>query len=257
MPYLFTAEVRFEEGTYKLFNLSDLASNFPFLEGKEVLGKIMSLYASRDNRLIRVDREFRMRLKREGNYLNGEFLEQNPIREMGLPVPSNVLVVVYKYQEETEEGRTELPIAEGVVLRGSVSYSYFEDEVKRILKEEELKIISEATIFDKELRGLQPFVRRVLISFEEENFSNTKTECRRILEKIKKIIDSWASIDRSKSLCQKFKSFVNSLYSFASIGGPHLGTTTRGETEVIMKSTLAILFYVNSILKSHRMIMEE
>jgi len=93
----------------------------------------MSLYASRDNRLIWVDREFRMRLKREGNYLNDEFLEQNSIREKGLPVPSNVLAVVYKYQEETEEGRSELPIAEGVVLRGSVSYSYFEDEVKRIL----------------------------------------------------------------------------------------------------------------------------
>jgi hypothetical protein len=45
---------------------------------------------------------------------------------------------------------------------------------------------------------------------------------------------------------------INSLYSFASIGEPHEGVTTKEETELLLKTTTSILFYVNSLLKSER-----
>lgn len=90
------------------------------------------------------------------------------------------------------------------------------------------------------------------MSFEQENFVYTKTSYRRILEEIKRIVNEWKTVDGSESLCEKLKSVVSSLYSFASVGGPHEGVTTKEETELILKNTTSLLFYVNSLLKNQR-----
>ena len=252
MPYLFVCEAKFEGGKYILYNPTDLMSNFPFLEEKVIVGRFISTY--RDGRTIRIGKEFKCKLGRSGNYVIGEILEPNPLKAMGLPLPSNILISIYKYEEELEQERVEFPIAENVMLKGGSMYSYFEDEVKRILKEEEAGLILEGTIFHPQLQKHASNIKEALLSFGQENFAFTKTSCRKILEDIKRMVNEWAVIDGSKSLCEKFGSFINSLYSFASIGGPHEGVTTREETDLLLKTTTSILFYVNSLLKNERII---
>lgn len=265
MPYLFVCEAKFEGGKYILYNPTDLMYNFPFLEGKVIVGRFISTY--RDGRTIRIGKEFKCKLGRSGNFVIGEILEPNPLKAMGLPLPSSLLIVAYKYEEEEvpivfegEEVKAELkgefPIAGNVMLKGGSMYS-FEDEVKRILKEEEAGLILEGTIFHPQLQKHASNIKEALLSFGQENFAFTKTSCRKVLEDIKRIVNEWAFIDRSKSLCEKFGSFINSLYSFASIGGPHEGVTTGEETELLLKTTTSILFYVNSLLKNERVIKKD
>jgi hypothetical protein len=190
MPYLFTVEVKYEAGKYILYNPSDLITNFPFLEGNIIIGKFVSTY--RDGKIIRINKEFKSKLIRSGNYFIGEILEPNPLRAIGLPLPSTLLVVAHKYEvpfikfEGGEEKRQEFPIIENVMLKGS-TYSYFDDEVKRILKEEEAGLILEGTIFHPELEKHSLTLKEALLSFEQENFAFTKTCCRRILEDIKRM----------------------------------------------------------------------
>jgi len=249
LPYLSQIEIRYDNGMYIIHNPSDLISNFPFLDGKIIRGEIVSTY--RDGKTIRVNREFRFRLTRGGAAPIGEILEPNPIKDLGFPLPCYCLSIVYLYEEEKDGESKCFPIVEGMLMKGSVSY-YFEDEVKRILKEEEAGIILEGTIFHEQLQRLSSNLKESLLSFEQENFAYTKTSCRKILEEIRRIITEWKTIDGSISLCEKLKSVINSLYSFASIGGPHEGVTTKEETEFILKSTTSLFFYINSLLKNQR-----
>nr|MDO8080335.1 hypothetical protein [Candidatus Freyarchaeota archaeon] len=110
----------------------------------------------------------------------------------------------------------------------------------------------EGTIFHSQLKEQASTLKEALLSFEQESFASAKTSCRKIIEKIKQIIGEWREVDRSESLYDKLKSVVNSLYSFASIGGPHEGITTQEETDFILKNTTSLLFYINSLLKNER-----
>ena len=249
MPYLFQAEVRFENGKHILYNPSDLVNNFPYLENKVITGKFISLY--RDGKTMRVNKEFKCKLVRSGVTTIGEILEPNPIEVLGLPLPSYFLISVYKFEKESTQGRITFPIMENALLRGSYT-SYFEDEIRRILKEEEAGLILEGTIFHQLLEKYASNLKEALLSFEQENFAFTKTSCRRIIEEIKRIVSEWKTVDGSESLCEKLKSVISSLYSFASIGGPHQGVTTKEETELILKWTTSLLFYINSLLKNER-----
>jgi hypothetical protein len=248
MPYLFTTEVRFEDGKYILHRSDDLVQNFPFVENNVLVGKFVS--TQREGKTIRVNQEFRCKLRRRGNYVVGEILEPNPLKAAGLPLPSTLLAIAYKYVKQEREKPAEYPIAENIVLKGSV-YS-FEDEANRILKEEEAGIILEGTIFHPQLRKHVSTMKEALLSFGQENFAYTKTSCRKILEDLRRVANKWSAIDNSKSLCEKFNALLNSLYSFASIGGPHEGITTREETELLLKATTSVVFYVNILLKSGR-----
>lgn len=249
MPYLFTTEVRYEGSKYILYNPSELINNFPFLEEKIITGKFISTYS--DGKTIRINKEFKCKLSRSGNVVIGEILDPNPLKAIGLPLPSHLLITAYKFEEESDQGKVTFPIAENIMLKAGYS-SYFEDEIKRILKEEEAGLILEGTIFDPQLEKYKLTLREALQSFEQENFAFTKTSSRKILEEIKRIVGEWKTIDGSESLCEKLRSVVNALYSFASIGGPHEGVTTREETELILKNTISLLFYVNSLLKNQR-----
>jgi len=257
MPYLFAVEVKYEKGRFILHNPSDLINNFPSLEGKVISGKFISMY--KDGRIIRINKEFKCKLVRSGDAVNGEILEPNPIEALGLPLPSYFLIVGYKFEEDgiyfKEDGiyfGVEVPIAENVLLKGGSYTSYFEDEIKRILREEEAGLILEGTVFHPELEKHASNLKEALLSFEQENFALTKTSCRKILEGIKRIVGEWKTVDESESLCEKLKSVVSSMYSFASIGGPHEGVVTKEETEFILKSTTSLLFYINSLLKNQR-----
>jgi hypothetical protein len=130
--------------------------------------------------------------------------------------------------------------------------SYFEDEIRRILKEHEAGLILEGIIFHPRLEKYVSELKEALLWFEQEKFTSTKTSCRKILEGIRGIIGEWKTVDGSESLCEKLKSVINSLYSFASIGGPHLGVATREETEFILKCITSLIFYINSLLKNER-----
>ena len=250
MPLIWPIQVKYENGRCIISNVSDLLNNFPYLEGNTVLGKIVSMY--RDGRIIRINQEIRCRIVRESEYkVIGELLDPNPIVLLGLPLPCDFLLICYKYEKEEEKGKITLPIIENALIKIGYS-SYFEDEIKRIKKEEEAALILEGIIFHPKLEKYASNLKDAFLSFQQENFVFVKTACRRILEHIKQLIVNWKSIDRSKSLCEKFKSVVNSLYSFASIGGPHEGVTTREETEFILKVTSSLLFYLNSIMKNNR-----
>lgn len=244
MPYLFQASAGYKNGKYILSDFSDLTSKFPFLEEKEIAGKLLSIYI--EGKTSKVDEEIKFKLTQERDRIVGEILEPNPIKTEGYPLPLYVLIVAYSYKDNSDL----LPIAENMLLKGYTSY--FEDDVKRVLKEQEARIILEGIFFHNRLEKQSSTLKEAFISFEQENFAHTKTLCRRVLEGIKQIVSKWKRIDNSESLCDKFKSIVNLLYSFASIGGPHEGITTKEETELILKNTTSLLFYVNSLLKNQR-----
>lgn len=251
MPYLGAVEVRYEEGKYFIYNPSDLINKFSFLENKVIAGKFISIYT--DGKISRINKEFRCKILRSGSAILGEILEPNPIEALGLPLPSYFLIAVYKFEKETEQGKNVYPVAENLLLKGGSTY-YFEDEIKRILKEEEASLILEGTIFHPKLEKYASSLKEALLSFEQENYAFTKTACRKIIEEIRRIASEWKTIDGSESLCEKFRSLITSLFSLASIGGPHEGVVTREETELILKSTISLLFYINSLLKNQRAI---
>lgn len=223
-------------------------SKFPFLQGKTVAGKIVSTY--RDARIIKIDKDFKFTVQTTPA-TRAEILDPNPLKEGGFPIPAEVLLILYRYEELQGDKTVEIPIVDGALLKGT-SQPFFEDELKRIFKEEESSILLEGTIFHSELEKSKQTARESLVSFEQENFPYTKTSCRKIIEEIRRIVENWPAVNGSKSLQDKLKKTVISLYSFASIGGPHEGVTTREETELILKITMALLLYCNSILKSDR-----
>ena len=145
----------------------------------------------------------------------------------------------------------EAPIAEGLLFKVSHS-GYFEDETKRILKEHEVGMLLEGAVFDRRLEKSRETAKEAVLLFEQENFAQAKTSARRIIEEIRKMSGEWRTIDHSPSLCDKFKTMVGSMYSFASIGGPHEGVNSKEETELILKSTVSLLFYCNSLIRNER-----
>lgn len=251
--YLFKVEAKYDisKKTYILDGLNELKSNFPFLDEKIIIGKFISTH--RDGRIKRINKDFKCKLNKIEGFSSvlGEILEPNPLKAIGLPLPSPLLVAVYKYEEENEQGKAEHPIAEDIILK-SYNISPFEDEVKKILREEEAGLILEGTIFHQRLEKYAPTLKKALISFEQEDFASAKTFSRKTLEEIKRIVNDWKTVDESESLCEKLKPIVSSLYSFASIGGAHEGIATKEETELILKCTTSLLFYINFLLKNQK-----
>lgn len=218
------------------------------------MGELISAYI--DGKVTRIRRSLKSQIFKLVDHFRAEILEPNPLKEKGIP-PCQLLVIFHKYEEEanTVEGEVtgsrELPIMEGILL-GSGSYPYFDDEVKRIFKEEEIRITLESVIFHDIVSQLAPKLIKAYYMFEQENYASTKTICRKVIENLRNHTKDWECIDESESVYEKFKKMINSLYSFSSIGGPHEGVVTKDETELILKSTHAFLLYINSIFKNER-----
>nr|MDO8080336.1 hypothetical protein [Candidatus Freyarchaeota archaeon] len=102
-------------------------SKFPFLEDKTIIGKFISIYT--DGRVKRIDKEIKFKPHRRGNTFYAEILEPNPLKNTGIPLPSYILVNVFKYEEKYALEVKEFPIAENMLLKASSSY--FEDEMKK------------------------------------------------------------------------------------------------------------------------------
>lgn len=248
MPFIQTINIGYENGKYILERIDELLKKFPFLENKHVKGKIVSIHI--DDVKTKINKDFHCKILKHNENFNAEIQEPSPFKERGLP-PCDALIIFSRYiQPRKGDGNEELPIMERKLLKGPIYY--FDDEVKKLIKEEEIKIILESVVFHQKIRYLASNLKNAYLSFEEDNFASTKTSCRKILEKLREIISNWKSIDESLSLCDKFKSILNSLFSFASIGGPHEGVITEEETDLILKNTYSILLYVNSILKNNR-----
>jgi len=253
MPSILVAQVRFTDGKWILYNIDEIIKKFPFCESSLISGKIISV--NLDGRIKKINKGFKFHLTRENDKIIGWIIDPNPLKNQGLPLPSDFLIIIYSYEKKNEEfpGEAfEYPIVEGTIIKIGSIYGSFEDDSKRILQEEEAGFIIEGVIFNEELKEIIPTIKIALLGFEQERYPDTKTSCRKVLERIQQIIGNWSEIDNSSSICDKSKSIINSLKSFASIGGPHEGVTTREETELILKNTVAILIYINSILKNLR-----
>lgn len=248
MPFIHTTNVDFEKGKYILKNTDELIKKFPFLENRHIRGKIVSIHI--DGIKTKINKNFHCKLFKHNENFYAEIQEPSPFKEKGLP-PCDALIIFSRYiQPRKGEENEELPIMEKKLLKGTIYH--FDDEVKKLIKEEEIGIILESVIFHQKIKSLASNLKHAFLSFEEDNFASAKTSCRKILEKLRDIISNWKSIDESSSLCDKFKSILKSLFSFASIGGPHEGVITEEETDLILKNTYSILLYVNSILKNDR-----
>lgn len=158
---------------------------------------------------------------------------------------------MYKYEETTNGETLEFPIMENEIVKGT-TYSYFDEIIKRISKQEEIRIMLETTTFHSHVKNIAETLRDAYVSFEEERYSHTKTSCRKILENLRNTSTTWNAIDDSKSLCKEFKRVLSSIYSFASPGGAHEGVSTREESEFILKTVAGLFFYVNNLLKNNR-----
>jgi hypothetical protein len=251
MPFIFTPEVIYQDGKWNIQNIDNLTTTFPFLRGNVLIGKFLSYY--KEDKTEKIDKNFKCKISPSyENKIYGTLIDPNPLKSIGLPVPSYLLAIAYKYTEKEDPSSPEIPIAENALFKQYSSSSYFEHDIKRIQKIDEAKHILEGTVFDETFGEISQKLKEAYVFFEQENYSQSKTSCRIILENIKKNIGDWKKIDGSEGLNEKFRPIVNSLYSFASIGGPHAGVTTREETDFILKNTTTTLFYVNSLLKNER-----
>jgi len=253
MPYVFQAKYEYRGGMYEI-NLQDAVDRFPFLGGKMVSGEILAAYV--ENRVTLIRRPFKCKATQDSQTANwvGTIIRPNPLKEKGVP-PCELCVALYKYEEPQDNKIVELPIMENEVIKGSIYY--FDDIVKRISKREEIRIMIETTAFHHGVKSLADMLRDAYLSFEEEKYPHTKTSCRKILENLRNQSKKWKTIDDSESICEKLKSVLNSIYSFASPGGPHEGISTREETEFVIKAVAGMLFYVNSLLKSDRIVLTQ
>jgi hypothetical protein len=254
MPYVFSTKYEYKYGNYEI-DFQDAVNKFPFLSDRMVSGEILATYV--ENKVTLIRRPFKCKVTQVDQKAKwvGRITEPNPLKEKGVP-PCELCVALYKYEEFRDNQTVELPIMESEVIKGS-TWSYFDDIVKRISKGEEIRIMIETTTFHHGVKSLADTLRDAYLSFEEERYSHTKTSCRKILENLRNQSKEWKTIDGSESICDKLKSVFNSVYSFASSGGPHEGISTRDETEFVLKAVAGVLFYVNSLLKSDRIVLTQ
>lgn len=177
MPFIFTPEVIYQDGKWSFQNINDLTTTFPFLRGSILLGQIISYH--KDEKTIKIDQSFKCKISSPyENKSYGTLIDPNPLKSIGLPVPSYILAIAYRYREKEDPDSPEIPIAENVIFRQFSSISYFEQDIKRIQKIEEAKHILEGTIFNNELEKITPKLKEAYVFFEQENYSQTKTSCR-------------------------------------------------------------------------------
>lgn len=251
MPYIFSTRFEYKNADYQI-DFKDAVNRFPNIASKIVSGEILAAYV--ENKVTTIKKPFKCKVSQIQEHPDwiGRVIDLNPLKDKGLP-PCELCVALYKYEEFVGRDTIEFPIMESEVIKSS-TWSYFDEIVKRISKEEEIRIIIETTAFHPEVKVLAQNLRDAYISFEEERYAHTKTSCRKVMENLKNRSKNWKTIDGSKSLCEKFKPILSSIYSFASTGGPHEGINTREETEFILKAVASVFFYINNLLKSDRII---
>jgi len=250
MPYVFSTNYEYKDDNYQI-SMAEAIDRFPFLADKNIHGEILAAYV--DNKVLFIRQPFRCTVNSIEQYpkwIGTISFWKNPLKEKGIP-PCDLCVALYKYEESIGKRSIEYPIMENEIIRGNTG-SYFGDIVRKIVKEEEIRMMIETTSFHPDVKRQSETLRDAYISFEEQRFADTKVSCRKILENLKNISKDWETIDGSKSICEKVNDILKSMYSFASTGGPHEGINTPDETELILKVVAGILFYTNNLMKNNR-----
>lgn len=250
MPFIFSTNYFYRDKNYQI-DIDDAINRFPFITDKTILGEILAVYIENKAKPVREPLEFTITQdQQKPNRLTGIIGNLNPLKKGGIP-PCQVCIVLYKYRDQSGEAINEFPIMEGEIIKGN-TWSNFDDIIKKALKEQEISMMLESTTFHPELAQLPQLLRDSQVSFEDERYPDAKTSCRKILENLRNKSKNWDTIDGSKSACEKLNKVMDSMYSFASFGGPHEGLNTEDETEVILKSTSSIFFYINKLIKANR-----
>jgi len=98
-------------------DFSELINEFLFLEGKVVIGKIISMY--KDGKIVRINKEIKCKITRTETRSRtiGLILEPNPVEELGLPLPSYFLIIAYKFEKESDQEKVIFPIAQNILLK--------------------------------------------------------------------------------------------------------------------------------------------
>ena len=245
MSFIFSAAYEYKEGNYQL-DIQEAVARFPFIAEKTIYGEVLA--ANLDSKVVVIREAFQCTAKKEGRWY-AVVGDLNPLRDRGIP-PCQLCLALYKYRDQTPAQSRQFPIMEDETVKGS-AYS-FDDIVRRVTKEQEIALILASTTFHPQMVSLAQLLRDAQIAFEEERCPDTKTSCRKILEFLRAKSKNWQTIDNSKSICEKLCKMMDSLYSLASVGGPHEGLNTKDETQLILKSVSAVFFYVNTLLKSSR-----
>jgi len=249
MAYIFSANYEYKDKCYQI-DIQEAVNRFPFIADKTISGEILATYI--DNKVVLVKEPFEcqaIQSQQQSPRWMGIVGELNPLKKRGIP-PCQLCVALYKYHEKPAEKANEFPIMENETIKGN-TYN-FDDVVKKILKEQEIRIIIESTIFHPELAQLVTLLRDSQIAFEEERYPDTKTSCRKIIENLRAKSKDWETIDGSGSVSEKISKIMDIMFSFASVGGPHGGLNTKDETELILKTVAALFSYINTLMKNDR-----
>jgi hypothetical protein len=251
MAYILTTTYEYKNNTFQM-NIQDLIEKFPFLvSGMIISGEILA--TTIENKNVTLRKPFQCKVEPRENFPKwiGIIGELNPLKERGIPPSCQLCVAFYKYVDTSKEPPIEYPIMEGDTIKSNNIYP-FDDIVKKIMKDQEIRMIIESTTFHSELTQLVNLLRDSQIAFEAERYPDTKTSCRKIIENLRAKSKDWLTIDESGSVCEKIGKVMDVIFSFASVGGPHDGLNTKDETEFILKTVAAILFYINILMKNNR-----
>jgi hypothetical protein len=143
----------------------------------------------KDEKTVIINQSFNCRISPTyENKSYGTFIDPNPLKSTGLPVPSYILAIAYRYRKSEDLNSPEIPIAENALFCQLYPISIFEQDIKRIQKVEEAKHILEGTIFNKDLEKITSELKNAYVFFEQESYSQTKTSCRKVIEKLKSLI---------------------------------------------------------------------
>jgi len=115
MPFIFTPEVIYQDGKWSFQKIDDLTTKFPFLKGYILIGQIISYH--KDEKTVIINQSFNCRISPTyENKSYGTLIDPNPLKSIGLPVPSYILAIAYRYRESEELNSPEIPIAENALF---------------------------------------------------------------------------------------------------------------------------------------------
>jgi len=251
MPAVVVNELRYEQQKDRFYvYLYNLLSRLQFLKkGQYLFGKL--IFAKIDKK---VEKEINNAATLEIEDSNGifDYFSNEDIKKLGITPNSWICLVLESYATSTAKYATRYPIYP----------EYFEIvEVPDVLREEVeskfrgaeevIRLLEYAGIVE-ELKEPYEQLKEGYRKFKINFFADSKTSIRKSLEPIKKSVSSWVKIDDSEHLADGIKKFLSALYDLSSSGGPHPGTASRDETEVILNSTLFLFKYINKLIKEGR-----
>jgi len=252
MPAVLVTELRYskEKDKFSVY-LYQLSNRLQVLRaGHYLFGKLE--FAKIDKKINKeIGNEIKLLIENsEGTFT---FDSDQILRNLGITPNSWVCLVLESYSTTTAKYAPKYPIYLDYFEIVEVPDALKEEVETRFKGAEEVIRLIELTGIAEELKKPYEFLKEAYVKFKINFFADSKTSARKALEHIKTSVRTWKSVDKSEHLAEGTKSFVNSLYSLSSSGGPHEGIASLDETEVILNSTLYLFKYVNKLVKEGRL----